>query len=431
MINTEDIPGFFAEPSSIDPERYLFFDYLFESYLDPRFTAAQLCSEQSTAQWRRAHVDEDLRTRFGAKVVSLEVLSESSKPIYPLPTIKGERFFLCKARVAHPVLNFGARIPNLLSAMAGEGPFYCPGISTLKICDITFPQSFLKEFQGPQFGVGGLRELLQIFDRPFFVGVVKPNIGLNPKDFAELALESWLGGLDIAKDDEMLADTPWSQTSERMQATYQARIKAEKETKKPKMMIANVTDEVDVIGSVYEKAASNGANAVMLNGLFTGVSAIRALRKKSELPIMGHFTGLALYDRMTHFGIDAVVWVKFQRLCGCDIIGLPGFGERMHTTDEVVLKNIKACLEPLGNIKPSLPIPGGSDWAGTLPSVYAKIGHPNFGFIAGRGIYGHPSGPQAGAQSLHQAWEAVSQKIPLQDYAKNHRALKESMGIWK
>ena len=52
-----------------------------------------------------------------------------------------------------------------------------------------------------------IRKILGVNDRPVFMGVVKPNIGLPPADFAKLAYESWLGGLDIAKDDEMQADT--------------------------------------------------------------------------------------------------------------------------------------------------------------------------------------------------------------------------------
>jgi ribulose-bisphosphate carboxylase large chain len=31
----------------------------------------------------------------------------------------------------------------------------------------------------------------------------------------------------------------------------------------------------------------------------------------------------------------------------------------------------------------------------------------DFGFIAGRGVFGHPDGPGAGAASIRAAWEAV------------------------
>ena len=145
---------------------------------------------------------------------------------------------------------------------------------------------------------------------------------------------------------------------------------------------------------------------------------------------MSHFTGMALYDRVPFFGMDGVVTTKLQRLLGADIIGLPGFGDRMQTTDDQVLKNIKACLEDMGNIKPSLPIPGGSDWAGTLPKLFEKIGHTDFGFIAGRGVFNHPDGPEGGAKSLHEAWEAISKKISLEKYAETHSALAKALKVF-
>lgn len=407
MLKPKDISRFFADRNALDPEEYLFVDYLFETTDDPRLSAANLCSEQSTAQWSRPGFDEDLRVRYGAKVVSLKV--GEKKPAKDNQKILSQKqlAFECQIQVAHPLLNFGPRIPNILSVIAGEGTFYCPGISAIKVMDIHMPDSFLKNFEGPQFGVSGLRTLLQIFNRPFFFGVVKPNIGLPPAEWSQLAYEAWMGGCDIVKDDEMLANAPYSSIEERTKYAGEALRRSVKESKNQKMLITNVTDEQDSIIPLYLSAKNNGANGVMLNGFFTGLGSIRTLRKKSELPMMGHFTGLALYDRVQNFGIDGRVLVKLQRMAGCDIIGIPGFGERMRATNESVLKNIQACLMPLGNMKTALPVPGGSDWAGTLPEVYAKIGHPDFGFISGRGIFGHPEGARAGALSLRIAWSAL------------------------
>jgi ribulose-bisphosphate carboxylase large chain len=278
----------------------------------------------------------------------------------------------------------------------------------------------------------GLRDLLGVFDRPLFLGVVKPNIGLSPRDFAEIASQSWMGGLDIAKDDEMLGDTEWSSLEERTRWTGQARIRAEEMTGQKKIYLASITDEVDRMGDLYDTAVRNGANAVMVNGILTGISAVRALARKAQVPLMSHFTGTACFSRLPDFGISSLVMTRLQRLAGADIIGLAGFGERMHGTDGEVLANIRACLEPWGKIRTALPVPGGSDWAGTLPKVFEKIGHGDFGFISGRGVFGHPSGPAAGARSLHEAWEAVRRGIPLEEFArKGHESLKKALEMFK
>src|SRR5262249_6906571 len=149
----------------------------------------------------------------------------------PLSDHRGEgRVRRYKATIAHPHRNFGARIPNFLSAAAGEGPFYCPGIHWIKWTDFDFPKNFLNQFEGPKFGLKGLRDLVGVQDRPLFLGVVKPNIGLKPEEFAQIAYEGWRGGLDIAKDDEMLADADWSPLVERARFATKARLKAEQET---------------------------------------------------------------------------------------------------------------------------------------------------------------------------------------------------------
>lgn len=427
MICLEDIPGFFADRSTLDAERYVLLQYRFETDADPKLAAASLSSEQSTAQWRRPgsvtsgarppHPGEscdaqtwqsqasraavDLRPQFGAKVIGL----------FPSPLGgEGQGDGAFTVTIAHPWDNFGPKLPNLIAAVAGEGAFYAPHITTIKLLDIEFPDTYLKLFEGPQFGLQGSREMFNVHDRPFFIGVVKPNLGLPPEEFAKLAYESWCGGLDIAKDDEMLGDITWSPLAVRTRLAGAVRLRAEQETGVPKCYLANLSDEADAIPSLYKMARQGGANAVMLNPICTGLSAVRSLRRVSEVPIMGHFAGVAVSGRVSNFGVASVVWTKLMRLAGCDWIGIAGFGPRMRCTDDEVMQNVRACWEPMGPIAPSLPIPGGSDTAETLPSVCARVGSPDFGFISGRGVFGHPAGPRAGAQTLCAAWQERSSK---------------------
>jgi len=246
---------------------------------------------------------------------------------------------------------------------------------------------------------------------------VKPNIGLSPAHFAEIAYQSWLGGLDIAKDDEMLADVDWSTLIERSHALGEARLRAEKETGEPKIYLANITDEVDRLIEQHDIAVTNGANALLINALPVGLSAVRMLARHTKVPLIGHFPFIAAFSRMEKYGIHSRVMTKLQRLAGLDSIIMPGFGSRMMTPEEEVKENIEECLQEFGHIKRSLPVPGGSDSALTLETVYRKVGCVDFGFVPGRGIFGHPMGPKAGAASIRQAWEAIEQGIPLESYA--------------
>ncbi|MBI5299092.1 MAG: ribulose 1,5-bisphosphate carboxylase, partial [Deltaproteobacteria bacterium] len=260
-----DIPHFKAKKSELNLEQYIILTYFFESQTDPEEAALHLCQEQSTAQWKRVGIDEDFRPKHGAKLLDMEILEVKDQPFFQSPFNKGPKFYNCKATIAHPHINFGPKIPNMLTTILGEGVFYAPGITAIKLMNIDFPEIFLKNFQGPQFGLEGIRNLLEVYDRPLFFGVIKPNIGLTPKDFAAVAYESWLGGLDVPKDDEMLADASYSTLYERTKLLGELRKKAEAITGEKKFFLANITDEVDKIQTNHDIAIANGVNAVMLN----------------------------------------------------------------------------------------------------------------------------------------------------------------------
>ena len=186
-MTPDDRQAFFADEMLIDVDENIIETYWFETSGDPRDAAAELCMEQSTAQWKRPGVDEDFRPRYAAKVIGLEVVDESSSPSIVSPFVRGTRFSRCVVRIAHPHRNFGTKIPNLLSAVAGEGVFFCHNITAIKLMDLVFPPSYLEEFDGPRFGVEGMRKILRIPDRALFFGVIKPNVGLDADAFAKLA----------------------------------------------------------------------------------------------------------------------------------------------------------------------------------------------------------------------------------------------------
>lgn len=425
-MNAEEEMGFLALGEKLDESKYAFFTYLIETPVEPKSACAALCREQSTALWNRVDVKEDFRPRHGAKVVELKVLGESEKPNIEL-FVKGKKYFRVLAKIAHPTINFGPKLPNLITAAAGEGAFFCHGINTIKLIDVHLPPEFTKKFEGPKFGVEGIRKILEIEKRPLFLGVVKPNVGLNPEQFAQIAYEALLGGLDIAKDDEMISDVEYSPTKERIEKVMEKLYKVEDKTGEKKMYLVNITDEVYRLEELHDLVAEHeGHAAVMLNVFTVGLSAVRMLARKTKVPIFSHFDFISTFTRIPFYGVSSELITKIERLAGCDAIIMPGFGERMMTTEKEVIANANACLYEMPHIKKCLPIPGGSDWAGTLRGIYEKLGTVDFAMVPGRGVFGHPLGAEAGARSLRQAWEAIENGIPEGEYAKNHLELQKA-----
>jgi len=426
-----DIEAFHAKRETLDPQKYLILTYYLETLVEPREGSAHLCQEMSTAQWSRVDVEEDFRPEFGAKVVDIELIDANAQPSSPfLADTMGKAYdhvYAFNVSIYYPYNNFGTKIPNLLTAVCGEGVFHAPDICAVRLLDIDFPESFLQDFQGPQFGVSGLRKLLAVPDRPILFGVIKPNVGLPPKPFAQLGYQAWLGGLDIAKDDEQLGDVAWSSVEERSRLLGALCRKAETETGEKKIYLANITDEVDQLIASHDIAVKNGAKAVMINGMTTGFSAVRMLRKHASVPLVSHFDFMAPYIQLPWFGVRDKVFSKLQRMAGYDVLIYPGLDSRLKTTKEEAITNARACLDDMGDLKRMLPVPAGSQWAGSLGSLYELLGSADFGIVPGRAVFGHPMGPKGGAASLRQGWEAVRAGKTLEAYAREHEELRHAI----
>lgn len=118
------------------------------------------------------------------------------------------------------------------------------------------------------------------------------------------------------------------------------------------------------------------------------------------------------------------VFTKLQRMAGYDVLIYLGFDSRLKVTEEDVDTNAITCLGKLGNLKTTLPVPAGSQWAGSLENLYKMLGTVDFGIVPGRAVFGHPKSPKGGATSLRQGWETVSRKVALKDYAIDHEELR-------
>ena len=94
---------------------------------------------------------------------------------------------------------------------------------------------------------------------------------------------------------------------------------------------------------------------------------------------------------------------------------MPGFGDRMKTPDDEVLDTVQECFKPLGHNETSLPVPAGSQWAGSIAGLQKRLGTIDFGIVPGRGVFGHPMGPKGGAASLRQGWDAVQKGVMIEE----------------
>lgn len=346
-------------------------------------------------------------------------------------------------KIAYPQELFESNnVPNILSSIAGN-IFGMKAVKTIRLEDISFPKSILKNFSGPRYGIKGIRKMMKVPERPFVGTIIKPKLGLNTKHHAQSAYESWIGGCDMVKDDENLASQKFNTFEKRLVKTLEMADKAEKETGEKKAYFINVTAETNEMMRRAELAEQQGSKYVMIDILTAGWAALQTLREGNfKTAIHAHRAMHAAFDRNPYQGINMMVIADFARLIGVDQLHIGtgigklvgGIEDIMSIQENIENKNIKKTRLRLGKnwgkIKPIFGVSSGGLQPGHIPFLVKHLGKDLI-IQAGGGIHGHPSGTKAGARAMRQAVDAVMKKKSLKQYSENHEELKEALEKWE
>jgi len=346
-------------------------------------------------------------------------------------------------KIAYPARLFEkGNVPNILSSIAGN-IFGMKAVANLRLEDIHFPDSILKSFKGPEFGVEGIRKFMKVYNRPLVGTIVKPKLGLNSSDHAKSAYESWMGGCDFVKDDENLSSQDFNRFDIRLAKTLKMLRKAEKETGERKAYLVNVTAETNEMLRRARLVKKLGGRYIMIDILTEGFGALQTLRDANlGLAIHGHRAMHAALTRNPKHGMSMMVIADFARLIGIDSLHIgTGIGKLegkikdiKEIEEEIEDKRVKETMKRLsqnwGKIKPTIAVSSGGLHPGHVPFLIKNLGK-NLVIQAGGGVHGHPWGSRAGAMAMRQAVDASMKKIPLKEYAKTHPELKAALDYWK
>lgn len=379
--------------------------------------ALAIADEQTTGTWIKvANDSDDKRRQFGAKVVAIyEVPDAAADYVEDLPP-------MYIIQIAFPMANMGASLPMMLSTVFGN----ISASGMLKWIDVAFPEKYVRQFQGPKFGVEGLRKVLGVYDRPLLNAMIKPNIGWTPEEGAEIFYQAARGGVDIIKDDELMpANESFCPLRERVTKFMEKEKKAFEETGEHTLYAVNITDSIDKIRDNALRAIEYGTNCIMLNAYTAGQAALKMLADDPEInvPILAHVDFVGAYASSTYTGISAPLVVgKLTRLAGGDfqINGHP-WG-KFPIPYKVFFRSFKFFTQPWWNIKPMMYACSGGTTQLVVKNMVDTLG-TDIILAAGGGVHGHPDGSYAGAKSMRQAIEAAQQGIDLIEYAKTHPEL--------
>jgi 2,3-diketo-5-methylthiopentyl-1-phosphate enolase len=386
--------------------------------------ARSLAELQSSGAWVELAGETDLiRRRHAARVLrTWEIAADAADP----STAPGERSW--GIEIGYPVHNTGGQIPLLLATVFGE----CASWRGLKLTDLVLPESFVAGFTGPAVGLDGIRAIVDAADRPLLVTIMKPAIGLTPKESAAVFYQAAIGGSDAVKDDEKVGSQPWSNFLDRAHEHAQAARAAYEETGHRTLYFVNVTDRPDRLVSNARAAVEAGASALLVDTWTVGVSALEVLAGDPDIgvPIMGHlaFTG-ALYGSPWSGLSPHLALGLLPRLAGADVAVYPSHLGTLPFTREEAVQTSKALTDPLHGLRRSLPLAGGGLHPGLVRRLVADLG-VDWAIAAGGGVHGHPMGTAAGARAMRQAIDAAVRGEPLAEARSSHAELAAALETW-
>jgi len=380
-----------------------------------------------------------------------EVAAESSvgtwtdvKTMGPKARKMAARVFEIKGKwikIAYPSELFEAgNMPEIMSSIGGN-IFGMRALNKIRLEDIKWPRSIIKSFRGPKFGIHGVRRIIGVKKRPLVGTIVKPKVGLSPKEHAKVAYEAWMGGCDIVKDDENLTNQKFNRFENRIKETLKMRDRAERETGDKKVYMPNVTGETNEMIRRAKFVKRNHGRYIMVDIVTTGWGSLQSLRNENlDLIIHGHRAGHAAFTRGNH-GISMLVVADIARLLGVDqlhigtVVGkMVGDKNEVYHIEQEMEKNFikeghHTLEEDWYGTKPVFAVCSGGLHPGLIQKLVKIMGN-NIIIQAGGGVHGHPKGTRAGSVAMRQAIDATMKGITLKNYAKENEELALALKKW-
>jgi 2,3-diketo-5-methylthiopentyl-1-phosphate enolase len=383
--------------------------------------SGEIAAEQTTGSWLPIPLETpEVMAKHGARV-----LNAFEVPDYTYEVPEGKRRIVME--IAFPWVNFGAQIPMLLSTVIGNISM----MGDLKLIDLKFPEKFVKAFPGPQFGIEGMRKYLNAPKRPLVNNMIKPCTGLTPKQTGELFYEVAVGGVDVVKDDELIANPSFSSISDRVKECMKAEKRAYEETGEHTYYATNITDSPSKIMDNARAAVEAGTNMLMINTLTAGWGSLQMVAEaKLGVPILSHpdYSGVLSWSERS--GLSTTLTLgKFIRMCGADISVYPTPYGKLPINLEQTVKVLFTLQNEFYGLKPIFPMPSGGLTQGMVKVVMDDMGWDII-LGAGAAIHAHPMGATAGARAFRKAIDGVMAGKGLRETAKESKELAVALDAW-
>jgi ribulose-bisphosphate carboxylase large chain len=369
-------------PMAYSGDRFVVVYRIVAAEQDVRRRAEEICTEQTVEFPADLIADRAILDHVVGRIETIDRIAEEASEV----------------TIGYAVETSGFELPQLLNVVFGNVSLM-PGI---RVQRLELPDALLASFSGPRFGRSGLRQRLNVPDRPLLCAALKP-MGLSPDDLAALAHRFALGGIDLIKDDHGLADQPFARFRERVERCAEAVAKANARTGRRCAYLPNVTGPADALVERASFARDVGAGGLLIAPGLAGFDAMRLLAgdERLDLPIMAHPAFLGSFVTGPNSGISHyALFGQICRLAGADAVVFPSYGGRFAFTPEECRQIADGTATPMAGIKPSMPTPGGGMTIGRVPELCQFYG-PDVILLIGGGLHQYGPDLTANCRAFH------------------------------
>lgn len=294
-----------------------------------------------------------------------------------------------EAGTARATLSFepalaGADLGRLVNVLFGNASMQ----SGVLVEEVEWPRALLDGFAGPRLGIAGIRDLCGVPDRPLLCAAAKP-VGAPSELLAERCAMVARAGIDVVKDDHGLADQPWAPFAERVARCQEAVERANRETGGRTLYLPHVTGAWPELVEQARRARSLGCAGVLVSPLVVGLESARRLAAESGLGVLAHPALSGAFFDPGHGIAPAVLLGDLFRLAGSDGVVFPNVGGRFALDADACLAIVDNSRRHLGNLAPSLPVPGGGIELERVGYWIERYGADTM-FLLGSSLYRQP-----------------------------------------
>ncbi|HEY5701223.1 MAG TPA: RuBisCO large subunit C-terminal-like domain-containing protein [Gammaproteobacteria bacterium] len=359
---------------------------------------------EQTVELPEAQVSEDIRERVVGRV----------EDVCPDPSVAGTSL----AVISYDASLAGPHLSQLLNLIFGNASIF-PGV---RLLSLSLPDSVTETLNGPRFGVDGVRALTGVWNRPLLATALKPR-GASHAQLAALAHGFAMGGGDIVKDDQNLADD-FETFKLRMEACRSAVNEANDKTGRRTLYFPHLAAPASELERYLDFIALSEIKGVLVCPMILGLETTRWISEQYPLVVMAHPALTGSYTNSETQGIEhGLLLGTLFRLAGADLSIFPNVGGRFSFSRAECLAICEGLRAPLGSLATAWPAPGGGMTLDAMENMCADYGADTV-FLVGGALHGQSNDIAAGTRLFSNAIGAYFEEsltAPAHPPAKNDR----------